>query len=292
MSTTVSHDILTAVPTSFLADGSLDVEGSRAILEHVGRSGNEGAFVLGTTGEFPVIEEDEFATLTRLAIETIGDRMRVVVHVGHPSAYGALRRLAIARAAGATEVAALTPYYLQVSDEAMLDYFRQLSAASDGIALWIYIYPKRSGNAVSPALLARLAELPNVVGAKVSELSLSEIQAYRDAVPEGFVLYTGADRDLVAAAGSGAQGVVSGVSSVLPGPFRALASAAAGGDQATIDRAQRDVDDVVSVIGGDMARMKEALRLMGVADGTCRMHLDAPDEAALAEIQRVIAAYR
>jgi len=288
----VPHDILTAVPTSFLPGGELDAEGSRAILEHVGRSGNEGAFVLGTTGEFPVIEEDEFTTLTRLAIDTLGGTMRVVVHIGHPSAYGALRRLAIARAAGATEVAAITPYYLPVSDEAILDYFAQLSAASDGIALWVYVYPARSGNHVSPALLARLATLPNVVGAKVSELSLAEIQAYRDAVPESFVLYTGADRDLVAAAGSGAQGVVSGVSSVLPRPFRALAGAAASGDAAEIDRAQHDVDDVVAIIGGDMARMKEALRILGVADGTCRMMLDAPDEAAIAEIHRVVAAYR
>lgn len=286
------HDILTAVPTSFLPDGRLDVDGSRAILEHVGRSGNEGAFVLGTTGEFPVIEEEEFATLARLAVETLGGTMRVVVHVGHPSAYGALRRLAIAREAGATEVAAITPYYLPASDAGILDYFAQLAAAADGMALWVYIYPARSGNAVSPALLARLAELPNVVGAKVSELSLAEIQAYRDAAPEGFVIYTGADRDLVAAAGSGAQGVVSGVSSVLPRPFRALADAAAAGDRAAIDVAQRDVDDVVSIIGGDMARMKEALRLMGVADGTCRMMLDAPDDAAIAEIARVVAAYR
>ena len=42
----------------------------------------------------------------------------------------------------------------------------------------------------------------------------------------------------------------------------------------------------------DMARLTEALRILGVADGTCRMMLDAPDEAAIAEIHRVVAAYR
>ena len=63
------------------------------------------------------------------------------------------------------------------------------------------------------------------VGAKVSELTLTEIAAYRAVVPPGFVIYTGADRELVAAGDAGAQGVVSGVSSVLPKPFRALAAA-------------------------------------------------------------------
>lgn len=47
------YDILTAIPTAFGRDGTLDLEGSRAIFRYVAASGNEGAFVLGTTGEFP-----------------------------------------------------------------------------------------------------------------------------------------------------------------------------------------------------------------------------------------------
>lgn len=285
-------DIVTAVPTSFRADGSLDEDGSRSIFRYVAASGNEGAFILGTTGEFPAIDDDEFTLLVRAAVEEIGDSMRVIVHVGQPSAFEAVRRVRIARDLGAREFAALTPYYLPAGEDAVFAYFRQVSEAIGDGELFVYIYPKRSGIAVSPDLLARLAQLPNVVGAKVSELSLDELAAYRAAVPADFVLYTGADRELVSASGVGAQGVVSGVSSVLPAPFRALAEATARGDESEIARAQAPVDDVVSVIGGDMARMKAAFRMMGVADGVCRMALTAPDDAALAEIERVVTAYR
>ncbi|MGO1406723.1 dihydrodipicolinate synthase family protein, partial [Agrococcus casei] len=52
MSTASAPEVITAVPTAFATDGSVDMESSRAILEFVGASGNEGAFVLGTTGEF------------------------------------------------------------------------------------------------------------------------------------------------------------------------------------------------------------------------------------------------
>lgn len=285
------RDILTAVPTSFREDGTLDEEGSRAIFRYVARSGNEGAFILGTTGEFPAVDDAEFETLVTAAMEELAPSMRVVIHVGHTSAYGAVRRVEIARRLGATEFAALTPYYLPASDDAMYDYFRSVSDAVGDGQLYVYIFPARSGNPVSPALLARLAELPTVVGAKVSELGLDDLAAYRAVVPDDFILYTGADRDLAYAGDVGAQGVVSGVSSVLPRPFRALATAADSGDADELAEAQAAVDDVVAVIRGDMARMKTAYRLMGIADGTCRMAIAPPTPATVAEIERVIAAY-
>jgi len=285
------RDIITAIPTSFHRDGSLDLDGSRSIFKYVAGSGNEGAFVLGTTGEFPAIDDAEFEALVRAALGELAPVMRTIVHVGQPSAYEAVRRVRIARELGATEFAALTPYYLPSAEDAVYDYFVAVSEAIGDGSLFVYVYPKRSGISVSPALLARLAELPNVIGAKVSELSLDELAAYRAAVPADFVLYTGADRDLVAAGEVGAQGVVSGVSSVLPAPFRALAAAADAGDAGELARAQAAVDDVVTVIGGDMPRMKAAYRKLGVADGVSRMALVEPNEDALVEIDRVLAAY-
>lgn len=286
------RDILTAIPTSFHDDGSLDLDGSRAILEHVAASGNEGAFVLGTTGEFAAIEDDEFRLVVAEAMRILAPVMRVVVHVGAPSLMQAVRRVRAAHELGAREFAAITPYYMPASEEAVRGFYTQLADAVGDGELYVYIYPARAGNAVSPALLARLAEVPQIVGAKASELGLDDIAAYRAAVPDDFLLYTGADRDLVAAGEVGAQGVVSGVSSVLPKPFRALIAAAESGDADRIDAAQAAVDDVVSIIGGDMPRMKAALRMLGVPAKGSRMALDEPTSEALREIERVVAVHR
>lgn len=286
------YDILTAVPTAFHRDGSLDIEGSRAIFRFVAESGNEGAFVLGTTGEFPAVDATEFTVIVEAALAELKDRMRVVVHVGQPSAFEAVRLTRIARELGATEFAALTPYYLPATDDSIFDYYRAVSDAVGDGRLYVYIYPARSGNPVSPELLVRLAELPNIVGAKISELSLEEIAAYRAVVPADFDLYTGADRDLIAAVEVGAQGVVSGVSSVTPKPFRALADAGRSGDAAAIAKAQEAVDAVVSLIGGDMARMKEAYRVLDVVDTHCRMAIAEPTDAQRTAVAEVVAAHR
>ncbi|WP_017203497.1 dihydrodipicolinate synthase family protein [uncultured Microbacterium sp.] len=286
------YDILTAVPTAFHRDGTLDLEGSRAIFRFVADSGNEGAFILGTTGEFPAVDAAEFEALVQAALAELDDRMRVIVHVGRPSTYEAVRLTRVARALGATEFAALTPYYLPATDDEIFAYYRAVSEAVEDGRLYVYIYPARSGNSVTPELLVRLAALPNVVGAKISELSLDDIAAYRAAVPEDFDLYTGADRDLIAAVGVGAQGVVSGVSSVTPKPFRALADAGRSGDAAAITAAQAAVDDVVALIGGDMARMKEAYRVLDVVDTHCRMAIAEPSDAERAAVAQVVTAHR
>lgn len=285
------RDIVTAVPVAFAADGSLDLAGSRAILEYVAASGNEGAFVLGTTGEFPALDERERAVLTELSAEVLADTMRVIAHVGAASSYQARRLAAQAMAAGLREIAVLTPYYLPASDDGLVRYFTEVAEAAEDMDVFIYVFRQRTGNPVSGELMARLAAIPGVVGAKISGEPLAQVAAYRAVVPADFLLYTGADRELALAADSGAQGVVSGISSVLPKPFRELAAAADAGDGERLEAAQRAVDDAVDVIAGDMARMKAAYRLLGVTDATTRMAIDPPSPAELAEIARVVELY-
>ncbi len=286
------RDIITAVPVAFAADGALDLVGSRAILEYVAASGNEGGFVLGTTGEFPALSEDERFALTELSGEVLGPAMRVIAHVGAASAYQARRLAGRARSAGLGEIAVLTPYYLPSSDAGLLAYFTEVAEAAEGLDIYVYVFADRTGNPVSDELMARLSQIPGVVGAKISGESLARVASYRRVVPEGFQLYTGADRDLARAADHGAQGVVSGISSVLPKPFRELAAAADDTDAGRLERAQQAVDDVVDVIAGDMARMKAAYRLLGVTDTTTRMAIDPPNAPTMAEIARVVERYR
>lgn len=282
------RDVLTAVPVAFHEDGALDLNGSREILQYVARSGNEGAFVLGTTGEFPSLSFEERGQLVQLSLQELTDHMRVVVHVGASSEYEVLRLIAQARALGAREIAVLTPFYLPATDDALRAFFAAVSAASDGLDVYVYVYQKRSGNFVSVELMAELAQLANIVGAKVSEEPLELIAQYRAVVPADFVLYTGADRELANAAEYGAQGVVSGISSVLPKPFRALISAAESGDPAALAEAQQHVDSVVDAIAGNMGRMKAAYAELGINGGTTRMAIEAPDAAALAAIGEAV----
>lgn len=279
-----SHsDIITAVPTGFGPDGEVDLSASRSILDYVATTGNEGAFVLGTTGEFPSLSLEERGQLTRLAVDVLSPHMRVIVHVGAPSLFEVLPLIEQARDAGAKEIAVITPYYLPVTDQTLEHFFRTVDQASDGLRVYVYVYAKRANNFVTPQLMRTISQFPNIAGAKVSEEPLSLLSEYREVVPENFLIYTGADRDVISVADHGAQGVISGVSSVLPKPFRAAVSG--DGDAREL---QADVDLAVEAIAGDMGRMHYAYELLGVPSGNCRMSISAPDDEARALVEEAV----
>lgn len=286
--TSPRRDVLTAVPVAFHADGALDLDGSRQILRHCAASGVDGLFVLGTTGEFPSLSVSERGELVRLSLAEAGDK-RVVVHVGAASLREVRTLIDQAREAGAREVAILTPYYLEVTDAALLDFFRAVSAHADGLDVWVYVFRQRTGKVVSPAMLAELLALPNVVGAKISGESPEQVAEYRAAVGPGPLFYTGGDQDLRRVESFGADGVVSGTASVFPRPFDDLVAALAAGDDAAADDADARVVEAVSLLRGDMARMKVALAAQGVAAGTVRMAIEAPSAEDVAALQAAAA---
>ncbi|MBF4571800.1 dihydrodipicolinate synthase family protein [Herbiconiux sp. VKM Ac-1786] len=283
----VAPEILTAVPVAFRADGSLNEEGSREILQAVARSGVQGALVLGTTGEFPALSERERGILTEIALEELSE-LRAVVHVGAASQYEVSRLIEQARAAGAREIAILTPYYLPTTPSAILEFYRTLADQSDGLDAYVYLFRDRTSNDVSEELLAQIAELPNIVGVKLSGESLEQVARFRAAVPADFLIYTGGDRDLARAHDFGAQGVISGVASVFAGPFVRLREALVSGNSSRVAELQHEVDAAVDLVRGDPLRMKAILRLQGIDAGHARMALDEPTDRDLADFAAAI----
>jgi len=281
--------ILTALPVAFGADGDISIEGNTAILRKCAASGTDGAFVLGTTGEFPSLSEAERKTLTRLSLDVLAEK-RVVVHVGAASLHQVLRLIAEARDAGAKEVAAITPYFLPATDAALLDFYRQVALASDGLGVFVYLFKARTGITVSPALMAEISRFPNIIGVKISGESLKTVGEYREALPADFLVLTGSDREIGRLDQVGANGVISGIASVYPEPFVAMAEAVASGvsDRAAL---QANVNEVVDGLLGDIERLKTGLRLQGVPAGYARMAVGAPDAATLSLLNELNSKY-
>lgn len=271
--------IFTAIPVAFGDDGLPSEEGNTAILSKCARSGVEGAFVLGTTGEFLSLSEDERRSLTRLSLKVLANK-RVVVHVGAPSFHQVARLIAIAREEGAKDIAAITPHFLPATDAALLDFYTNVSEVSDGLNVFVYLFKDRTGITVSPELMAEIARLPNIIGVKISGESLETVAIYRNALPDDFLVLTGSDREIGRLTDVGADGVISGIASVYPEPFVAMAEAVEQGDREAVERLQPDVDAVVDGLLGDIERLKAGLRRQGIKAGYARMSIGLPSAEA------------
>jgi 4-hydroxy-tetrahydrodipicolinate synthase len=212
----------------------------------------------------------------------------VIVHVGAASRFEVSQLIRGAREAGATEIAVLTPYYLPASPEEVYDFFRGAAAEAAGLDVYVYMFEARTGIPVDADLIVRLAELPGVVGVKVSGESLDLISAFRERLPADFRIYTGADGDFARAGRAGADGVISGVASAFAAPFVAMRDALRADDADRVAALQRDVDEVVGAVDGSPARMRAVHRLAGRAVGGKRMPIPEPDAAELERLERAL----
>ncbi|RCK68249.1 dihydrodipicolinate synthase family protein [Desertihabitans brevis] len=272
--------VISALPTPFDTDLEVDEPAFRELLRRLPEPHRD-VLVAGTTGEFPALTDAERVHLFRVATEELGPD-RVVAHVGAASLHQALALTAAAAELGLTRVALLTPYYLPVEEQQVVDFFGEFSARQPGLATYAYLFPERTGATVTPAALATIAGLDHVRGIKVSGSANDHLAGYRAALRADQELYTGDDRRLLTITGVGGTGVVSGCFPVLPQPF--LEAVRQPGDAA----AQPAVDRVVDVLGPSIARQKLALARQTGRPWRARMSMPALGEEVRREIEALV----
>jgi 4-hydroxy-tetrahydrodipicolinate synthase len=263
--------VVTAVTTPFLANGDLDLPAARELYGFAARTTGR-LLVGGTTGEFPALTVGERLRLVELALEVAGED-GVIAHVGTPDTHtaGLLARAAVA--AGARELAALTPYYLPATPADLHAYFGGIREAAGDTRLYSYLFPERSGYEVTPELSASLAVEHGLAGVKLSGAASTQVRAHVAAAPAGFEVYSGNDRELAAVLAAGGAGVVSGCAAALPEPFLARSGL---------------VDRVVAALGPSIGRIKCAQRVRGLPAGGSRMAVQDPDAETEAVIKDLV----
>ncbi|WP_405970628.1 dihydrodipicolinate synthase family protein [Streptomyces sp. NBC_00988] len=279
--------LVAAVPTPFGPDGDMDLPAAAKLFAAIDQSGVDALFVAGTTGEFLALTHDERLRLIEVALE-VCTSARVVAHVGTRDGDGTAELVSAAVAAGAEQLAVVTPFGARGGADRQLDHFRAACEAADGVPVYAYVYPELTGVSVEPATMAALADIPGLCGAKVSSPGAEIIAGYSAVVPDDFTLLTGSDRDLAAAVRAGASGAVSGVSSALAEPFLQLISAIERADPDGQAVAQTLVEAAVAEIGPSVALLKLALEVRGRPGGPLRMAAAPPAPQARDRITALV----
>jgi 4-hydroxy-tetrahydrodipicolinate synthase len=278
--------VFSAVPTLFSSDGEIDLDGNRALYKHVAGL-VDGLFIAGTTGEFPALDDAERLSLIELALAEAGPE-RVIAHVGAPDARHSARLAQAAAVLGATQLAAITPFYLPVRPDELTAHYGRIREAVPGLQLYAYIFPERTGLRVPPSGFASVAAAAGLAGAKLSGSAAAELASYVAAAP-GLRLFSGDDSNPGATMRAGGAGVISGRSSAYPEVYAALVTALAAGDVDAAARHQAVLDRIVA-LGASIGRLKYALALRGRGGTTARMTVDPPDAELAAAIAAEVAA--
>jgi dihydrodipicolinate synthase/N-acetylneuraminate lyase len=156
-----------AVTTPFRADGRIDVSAFQANVDRMFRAGATGIVVGGCTGEFWALTYEERKQLCGLANEAVDGRGTVIVGTGAVTVDETVALTRSAEDAGCDAALILPPYFVRLSDDEIAAHFSDVSSGV-GLPIILYNIPGNAGNALTPALVARLAQLDRVVAVKES----------------------------------------------------------------------------------------------------------------------------
>ena len=224
--------VVTAMVTPFSADGSVDLELTARLADHLVSQGSDGLVVCGTTGESPTLSWDEQHDLFAAVKGAVGDRAKVLAGSGSNCTAEAVEATRQAAALGADGALVVVPYYNKPPQDGLEAHFRAVAAAAPLLPLMLYNIPGRTGTTLEPATVARLLDCPNVVSFKAASGTTEEVSALRVLCGDRLAIYSGDDALTLPMLAVGAVGVVS-VASHLAGPeIRAMIRAFLAGDLA------------------------------------------------------------
>ncbi|MET4698193.1 4-hydroxy-tetrahydrodipicolinate synthase [Constrictibacter sp. MBR-5] len=205
---------LVALITPF-KDGRVDEKAFQDFVEWQIAEGTHGLVPCGTTGESPTLTHDEHNRVVELCVEVARGRVPVVAGAGSNSTQEAISLAKHAKAAGADATLVVTPYYNKPSQEGMYRHYKAIHDAVD-IPMIIYNIPGRSIVDMTVETMARLAELPNVVGVKDATNDLARPTRTKIACGPDFVQLSGEDGTSLGYLAQGGIGCISVTANVAP----------------------------------------------------------------------------
>jgi 4-hydroxy-tetrahydrodipicolinate synthase len=271
---------LVAIVTPMRANGALDLEALKRLIDWHVASGTAGIVIVGTTGESPTVDWEEHCLLIKTAVEHTARRIPVIAGTGANSTQEAIELTAYAKKVGADSCLSVVPYYNKPSQEGLYRHFRKIAESVD-LPLILYNVPGRTVADLATETALRLAAVPGIVGIKDATADLGRgselIKALRAAGKGDFAVYSGEDITALPLMFMGGHGVISVTANVAPRPMAEMCAAALRGDAA---RAREINDRLLGLhrrlfLEPNPVPVKWALEQMNKIDGGIRLPLVA-----------------
>ena len=219
---------ITALVTPF-RDGVVDEDAFVALVERQISAGIHGLVPVGTTGEGSTLSHEEHRRVVELCVNAARGRVPVIAGAGSNSTTEAIELARHAKTVGADAALMVTPYYNRPSQEGL---YRHFAAVNEAVQLPIFIYnvPGRTSVDISNETLARLAELPNIVGIKDATGDLARASQQRLMCGEEWVMISGDDPTALGYMAHGGHGCISVTANVAPDGVASFFNAAMNKD--------------------------------------------------------------
>jgi 4-hydroxy-tetrahydrodipicolinate synthase len=207
--------LITPMKSGVSPHSELDHVALARLLEFHIENGSEAIIAMGTTGESATLPEVEHCAVIREVVELVKGRVPVIAGTGANSTIEAISLTKCAQEAGADACLLVTPYYNKPGQEGLYLHHKAVAEAVS-IPQILYNVPGRTACDMLPETIARLAEVPNIIGVKEATGELDRVARIRELCSQDFLLFSGDDETACEFMLSGGDGVISVTANVAP----------------------------------------------------------------------------
>lgn len=285
--------VFAPVATIFGNDGELDLDGFRENMAWYATSALDGVVLLGSNGEFALLDGDEKLRLIAAGVEAIGGRKVVMAGTGAESTRGTIELTKRAAALGIDYALIVTPHYYKprYDHAANLAHFHAVANASP-VPIIVYVMAAYTGVDLPTKLVTELSAHPNIVGVKDSGGNAPKVAEMVAGAAPGFGVLAGSASFLYAALCLGATGGILALGNIAPEMcvdlarlFHAGEHEAARALQARMLAPNAAVTSTYGIPG-----LKVAMETFGLRGGPPRLPMQPLSEKDADEVRRIVRA--
>lgn len=283
---------MVAIVTPFI-NGQVDEAGLRQLIEFQIAGGTAGIIPCGTTGESATLSHTEHERVVAIAVEQVNKRVPVIAGTGSNNTEEAIRLTRHAKQVGADGALMISPYYNKPTQEGLYQHYKKVATSVD-IPIVLYNIPGRTAVNMEVATIARLAEIPNIVGVKEASGSMKQITDIIARCGSDFDVVSGEDFLTYPLMCVGGKGVISVTSNILPADMAKLCNLCLQGNFAEAQKLYYRLLPVCHALFYETnpAPVKAALAMMGkIASEEVRLPLAGMSQANRDKLRRDLQDY-
>jgi 4-hydroxy-tetrahydrodipicolinate synthase len=279
----------TALVTPFSKNGDLDEASVRRLARRQIDAGVHFLVPCGTTGESPTLTLHERARTVEILVDESRGRVPILAGAGGYDTKEVIHSAAEMMKAGAQGLLSVTPYYNKPTQEGLYQHYRAI-AESTPLPIVVYNVPGRTGVNVEVATLARLAEIPTIVGVKEASGNVTQMCEVCRAVPSDFIVLSGDDALTLPLMAIGGRGIISVASNEIPAEMVEMVEAAERGDFVAARAIHTRILPLMQInfVESNPIPVKAAMAAMGLVEEVYRLPMVPPKKESSEKIARVL----
>lgn len=262
----------TALVTPFKKDLSIDEDALRRFVEFQITEGIDFLVPCGTTGESPTLNDDEHRRVVAIVVEEARGRVPVIAGAGGNNTAHVIKLAQECEKLGVDGLLSVSPYYNKPMQEGLYQHYKAIAEATS-LPIIVYNVPPRTNVNILPDTIARLAEIPNIIGVKEASGDISQIAEIITRVPADFKVLSGDDSMTLPLIALGGVGLISVAGNEAPREMTALTRACLDNNWDEARRLNRSLWALMKAnfIETSPGPVKAALAMMGKIEEVYRL---------------------